>query len=105
MQDLPPAQGYAPIQWRRNLPSRGFRPKVFLLIFGSIVGYGWYKTVGAIHERRELAREKMWTRIHLTPLLVAEEDRQYVRRRFADDAREKELMGSVERGQGFHWIS
>ncbi len=43
----------------------------------------------------ELAREKMWSRIHLIPLLTAEEDRDLVRRHLADQAREKELLGSV----------
>lgn len=42
----------------------------------------------------ELAREKMWSRIHLIPLLTAEEDRDLVRRHWADIAREKELLGS-----------
>ena len=42
----------------------------------------------------ELAREKMWSRIHLIPLLTAEEDRDLVRRHWADLAREKELLGS-----------
>lgn len=36
----------------------------------------------------------MWSRIHLIPLLTAEEDRDLVRRHWADIAREKELMGS-----------
>ena len=35
----------------------------------------------------------MWSRIHLIPLLQAEEDRDLVRRHLADQAREKELMG------------
>lgn len=35
----------------------------------------------------------MWARIHLTPLLQAEEDRDQVRRYWADQAREKELLG------------
>lgn len=43
----------------------------------------------------ELAREKMWSRIHLIPLLTAEEDRDLVRRHFADQAREKELLGKT----------
>lgn len=43
----------------------------------------------------ELAREKMWSRIHLIPLLTAEEDRDLARRHFADQAREKELLGKV----------
>lgn len=42
----------------------------------------------------ELAREKMWSRIHLIPLLQAEEDRDQVRRHFADKARERELLGA-----------
>jgi NADH dehydrogenase (ubiquinone) 1 alpha subcomplex subunit 13 len=42
----------------------------------------------------ELAREKMWSRIHLIPLLTAEEDRDLVRRHLADQAREKALLGT-----------
>ena len=42
----------------------------------------------------ELAREKMWSRIHLIPLLTAETDRDLVRRHWADLKREKELLGS-----------
>lgn len=42
----------------------------------------------------ELAREKMWARIHLIPVLQAEEDRDLVRRHLADQAREKELLGT-----------
>jgi hypothetical protein len=41
----------------------------------------------------ELAREKMWARIYLTPLLQAEEDRDAVRRHFARQTMEKELLG------------
>jgi hypothetical protein len=42
----------------------------------------------------ELAREKMWSRIHLIPVLQAEEDRDLVRRYLADKARERELLGA-----------
>jgi hypothetical protein len=35
----------------------------------------------------------MWARIHLMPVLQAEEDRDMVRRYLADQAREKELLG------------
>jgi hypothetical protein len=37
----------------------------------------------------------MWARIYLTPLLQAEEDRDQVRRYYADQAREKALFGST----------
>jgi hypothetical protein len=35
----------------------------------------------------------MWARINLIPLLQAEEDRDQVRRYWADQKREKELLG------------
>ena len=35
----------------------------------------------------------MWARIDLIPLLQAEEDRDQVRRYWADQKREKELLG------------
>lgn len=35
----------------------------------------------------------MWSRIHLIPVLQAEEDRDQVRRYLADQARERELTG------------
>ena len=90
-----------------------------LLGMGAVMGFGWYKLVNGIREAKylpfppatdpktqltaphsELAREKMWARIHLTPLLQAEEDRDQVRRYWADLAREKELLG--ENKQVYH---
>jgi GRIM-19 protein len=63
-----------------------------IIVFG-IMGYGWYKLVPGMRERQECQREKAWARIHLTPLLQAEEDRDQVRRHYADLAREKALLG------------
>ena len=56
--------------------------------------YGWRQIFLGQREKVEMAREKMWARIHLTPLLQAEEDRDQVRRYYADLKREKELLGS-----------
>lgn len=36
----------------------------------------------------------MWARIHLIPVMQAEEDRDLARRYYADRAREKELLGT-----------
>ncbi|KAL2751853.1 hypothetical protein ACRALDRAFT_2045099 [Sodiomyces alcalophilus JCM 7366] len=96
-QDLPPAGGYQAVQYKRNIPARGFRPGFLLLGMGAVMGYGWYKLIKGIREANELAREKMWARIHLIPLLQAEEDRDQVRRWYADQAREKELLGENTR--------
>lgn len=59
------------------------------------MGYGWYKLFHGIREWNELAREKMWMRIHLTPMLQAEEDRDQVRRWYANQEREKDLLGAA----------
>ncbi|KAH6677218.1 GRIM-19 protein-domain-containing protein [Halenospora varia] len=93
-QDLPPAGGYGAVQYKRNLPARGFRPAVLLAGMLGICSYGFYKVGKGIREKNELAREKMWSRIHLIPLLTAEEDRDLVRRHLADQEREQKLLGS-----------
>ncbi|EXJ94681.1 NADH dehydrogenase [Capronia coronata CBS 617.96] len=58
------------------------------------MAYGWRQVFVAQREKHEMAREKMWARIHLVPVMQAEEDRDQVRRYYADLAREKELLGS-----------
>ncbi|PVI03048.1 hypothetical protein DM02DRAFT_521599 [Periconia macrospinosa] len=93
-QDMPPQGGYAPVQYKRNLPARGFRPAVYVTAMVALMTWGTYKAGIGIREMNELGREKMWARIHLTPALQAEEDRDQVRRYLADQAREKELLGS-----------
>jgi hypothetical protein len=45
---------------------------------------------------RELEREKVWSRLHLVPLLLAEGDRDAYRRQQAALAREKEIMSGVK---------
>ncbi|KMU72632.1 hypothetical protein CISG_09822 [Coccidioides immitis RMSCC 3703] len=42
-QDMPPVGGYKPVQYKRNLPVRGFRPVYYLLGMHAIMGYGFYK--------------------------------------------------------------
>ncbi|KAK2759819.1 hypothetical protein FQN54_002553 [Arachnomyces sp. PD_36] len=92
-QDMPPAGGYQPIQYKRNVPARGFKPSFYIVGMHLVMAYGFYKLFYGIREKNELGREKMWARIHLTPVMQAEEDRDQARRYFADKAREKELLG------------
>ncbi|KAL2107232.1 hypothetical protein VUR80DRAFT_5520 [Thermomyces stellatus] len=92
-QDMPPAGGYGPVQYKRNIPTFRVRPRMYLLGAGLICAYGWYKLILGLREANEYAREKTWSRIHLLPLLQAEEDRDQVRRYLADQKREKELLG------------
>ncbi|KAE8154010.1 GRIM-19 [Aspergillus avenaceus] len=93
-QDMPPAGGYGPVQYKRNVPARGFRPIYYLVGMHLAMAYGYYKLFYGIREQNELAREKIWGRLHVLPLLQAEEDRDQVRRHFADKAREQALLGS-----------
>ncbi|CAI6339102.1 unnamed protein product [Periconia digitata] len=93
-QDMPPQGGYAPVQYKRNLPVRGFRPAAYVVGIAALMTYGFWRVGQGIKEHNELAREKMWARIYLTPALQAEEDRDQVRRYLADQAREKELLGT-----------
>ncbi|KAF7510834.1 hypothetical protein GJ744_005934 [Endocarpon pusillum] len=96
-QDLPPAGGYEAVQYKRNIPIRGLQPVWYLVGCAAIMAYGWRKVFLGNREKNELGREKMWSRIYITPLLQAEEDRDQARRYFADQAREKELLGSTSR--------
>ncbi|KAK7976608.1 ran-interacting Mog1 protein [Apiospora arundinis] len=92
-QDMPPVGGYGPVQYKRNLPAPGFKPAALVIGMGAVCVWGFYKLGQGIREQNELAREKMWSRIHLIPLLQAEEDRDLARRHMADQAREKQLTG------------
>ncbi|RAL10805.1 putative NADH-ubiquinone oxidoreductase subunit GRIM-19 [Aspergillus homomorphus CBS 101889] len=93
-QDMPPAGGYHQVQYKRNIPVRGFRPIVYVAGMVGCVAYGLYKQYYAAREQYEIGREKMWARLHILPLLQAEEDRDQVRRYYADKAREQSLLGA-----------
>lgn len=88
MQDLPPIGGYEPVQWKRNLPSRGFRAPIYFWGIAGMMTYGFYRFYQGVDEQRELSREKQWARFHLEPLLTAEDDRNLVRRYYAEKARQ-----------------
>jgi len=94
--ERPPPGGFETIKYQRSLPYRG--PSGLVLLLGTVVicGYGFYKFALGAHERRELDRENAWTRIYLTPLLVAETDRDVHRRTRASVAREAAIMEHVK---------
>jgi len=94
-QDMPPEGGYQAVQYKRNIPARGFRPSFYLFGMAAVMTFGFWQYGKGVRERNELAREKIWARIHLTPVLQAEEDRDLVRRMMADYAREKQLLGKT----------
>ncbi|KAJ2927894.1 hypothetical protein H1R20_g9199, partial [Candolleomyces eurysporus] len=92
---MPPAGGFETIKYKRNLPTRG--PGAYAILGGvtAICAYGFYRLGKGNLEKQELQREKVWSRIHLVPLLMAEGDRDLYRRQQAALAREKEIMKDV----------
>ena len=51
-QDMPPAGGYDPVQYRRNLPIKGFRPAYYLVAMGAVCTYGLWRYGQGIREQK-----------------------------------------------------
>ncbi|KAK0230476.1 GRIM-19 [Armillaria fumosa] len=94
-QDMPPPGGFESVKYKRNLPFRG--PGALAILGGVtlVSAYGFYRLGRGNLEKRELEREKVWSRIHLVPLLLAEGDRAAYARHQADVALEKAIMKDV----------
>lgn len=94
-QDMPPPGGFESVKYKRNLPFRG--PGALAILGGVtlVSAYGFYRLGKGNLEKRELEREKVWSRIHLVPLLLAEGDRAAYARHQADVALEKAIMKDV----------
>ena len=56
-QDMPPTGGYNPVQYKRNLPVRGFRPAAYLVGTAALMTYGFWRVGQGI-------REHKYVRIH-----------------------------------------
>ncbi|KAI0053682.1 hypothetical protein FA95DRAFT_1508227 [Auriscalpium vulgare] len=93
---MPPPGGFEAVQYKRNLPLRG--PSGLAILGGvtALCAYGFYRVGKGNIEKRELQREKTWSRIHLVPLLLAEGDRDAFRRTQAALEREREIMKDVK---------
>ncbi|KAI5476642.1 GRIM-19 [Pseudohyphozyma bogoriensis] len=95
-QDLPPAGGFAPVRYQRNLPVKGPGGALIFAGVAAVCGFGFWRVGLGNLEKRELQREKVWSRIHLVPLLMAEADRDAYRREQAALEREKVIMKDVQ---------
>merc|ERR1711881_574708 len=91
----PPPGGFEQVRYRRNLPVKGPGGAVVFAGVFAVCAFGFWRIGQGNLERRELQREKAWSRIHLVPLLLAESDRDVYRREQAALAREKEIMKDV----------
>uniref|UniRef100_A0A2K5EEQ4 NADH dehydrogenase [ubiquinone] 1 alpha subcomplex subunit 13 n=1 Tax=Aotus nancymaae TaxID=37293 RepID=A0A2K5EEQ4_AOTNA len=75
-QDMPPAGGYGPIDYKRNLPRRGLSGYSMLALGIGTLFYGYWKIIKWNRERRRLQIEDFEARIALMPLFQAETDRR-----------------------------
>lgn len=57
-QDMPPTGGYEPVQYRRNLPARGFRPAWYLAAVAGIMTYGFYRIGQGIREHKYVSHKR-----------------------------------------------
>ncbi|RKP03378.1 hypothetical protein CXG81DRAFT_9676 [Caulochytrium protostelioides] len=95
-QDMPPPGGFPKtIKFRRYLPKRGPSGLVILGLLGASMTWAWSNILDTRREKKELLNEKIWARIHLDPILRAEQDRDTVRRLRALKEREAEIMKDV----------
>ncbi|KAM9323635.1 NADH dehydrogenase [ubiquinone] 1 alpha subcomplex subunit 13 [Pholidichthys leucotaenia] len=79
MQDMPPSGGYAPFDYKRNLPKRGMSGYSMFGIGVGIMLFGYWKLFKWNRERRHLHIEELEAKIALMPLLQAEHDRRTLR--------------------------
>lgn len=74
-QDMPPPGGYAPIDYKRNLPKRGLTGYSMFGIGIGMMLFGYWRIFKWNRERRRLQIEDLEARIAIMPLLQAEQDR------------------------------
>ncbi|XP_013890015.1 NADH dehydrogenase [ubiquinone] 1 alpha subcomplex subunit 13 [Austrofundulus limnaeus] len=78
-QDMPPPGGYAPFDYKRNVPKRGISGySMFAIGFGVVI-FGTWRMIKWNRERRRCTIEDLEARIALMPLMQAEKDRSILR--------------------------
>ncbi|XP_077331559.1 NADH dehydrogenase [ubiquinone] 1 alpha subcomplex subunit 13 [Lithobates pipiens] len=78
-QDMPPPGGYGSVDYKRNLPRRGFSGFTMFAIGIGVSMYGIWSVGKWNRERRRLFIEEQESRIALMPLIQAEDDRRVLR--------------------------
>ncbi|KAM4053357.1 NADH dehydrogenase [ubiquinone] 1 alpha subcomplex subunit 13 [Anomaloglossus baeobatrachus] len=78
-QDMPPPGGYGPVDYKRNLPRRGFSGYTMFAVGIGAMLFGYWRIGTWNRERRRLLIEDLETRLALMPLFQAESDRRTLR--------------------------
>ena len=96
VQDGPPPGGFPAVRYARRIPSTGPAGATLFAVGAAVMAFGFYRVGQGNRHRREVRREKVARREALYPVLQAEEDRAWVARKAAAEAKERELMKGVE---------
>ncbi|XP_017277641.1 NADH dehydrogenase [ubiquinone] 1 alpha subcomplex subunit 13 [Kryptolebias marmoratus] len=78
-QDMPPQGGYAPFDYKRNIPKRGLSGYGMFGVGIGILVFGYWRLFRWNRERRRFTIEELEARIALMPLMQAEKDRRVLR--------------------------
>jgi NADH dehydrogenase (ubiquinone) 1 alpha subcomplex subunit 13 len=94
-QDMPPPGGYGRIEWAKKIPKKGLSGYSIFGIFFGITGVAWAGYVYECMLKKKWRIEMTDARIAISPLLLAEEHRMYLRQLRKNRDYENELMKDV----------
>ena len=95
-QDLPPKGGYAPINYKR-IPAKSVlnAPLIYGGLFASMI-YGYYQYKRGMRQVFKEEIEMKSASLAITPLMLAERDREYLKQLRKNRDAEEKLMSDVE---------
>ncbi|XP_043946585.1 NADH dehydrogenase [ubiquinone] 1 alpha subcomplex subunit 13 [Protopterus annectens] len=94
-QDMPPPGGYGSVDYKRNLPKRGFSGYTMFAVGIGTILFGYWRLFKWNRERRRLQIEDLEARVALLPLLQAESDRRLLRMLRENLEEEAKIMKDV----------
>jgi len=102
-QDMPPKGGYKAFQWAKVPGKKRFSGYTTFAIFGGVTVAAWVGYIIEQKYKKKVMIEMNDGRIALAPLLLAEEQRAYLKQLRANRAEEEELMKNVPGWQTGTW--
>jgi len=103
MQDMPPRGGYGPIQWARVVGKKPMRGYTIFGIFAAVTTLAWIGYFIEEDGKKKLRLEMNDGRLAIYPLLLAEEQRLYLKQLRANRDEENELMKNVPGWETGKW--
>ncbi|CAH8494692.1 unnamed protein product [Schistosoma turkestanicum] len=103
-QEMPPPGGFAPIDVSRKIPKRYLHGLITLGALYASTYFGFKLLKYQKAERNRIEREDQECRIALTPFIIAEQERLYLKQLRKNREYEENLMGDVAGWKVGHWF-